>query len=302
MPKTFSNSKKEQWLEQYSQGRTEKQIAHSSKCDIRTVKRAIEETRGRRAAQEALTQLYQEAIRDHMKKLNMALDRIINELSLPDPKDTEIAWLDINTSQNPLHPQGEVEKLRMFGHEDDILSEGTLLAEHLRNGKAWRVYADWKRNQEKYRIACIQLQLKIVEIMSGTTGLTVQVKENGIAPFFDIEVAGNFFYRSVILHVFEKDGASKLEKELVIDGEHGVVKHRGIPLAEGFEDTQKTSDGYDKIIESLKLSKESHEAKQVLNMFQQLEKTLPKVKNELLVVRLMGVLPGQCRICHQFGL
>lgn len=304
MPKTYPDSVKEQWFIQLAQGKSPKKIAHEAHCDERTVKRSIQEIRSRRAAQEALTQLYQEAIRGHMNKLNTALDRIINELRLPDPHQTEIAWVDINTSRIPSNPEREIgeEKIRMFGHGDDTFSEGALLAEHLRNGKAWRAFADWKRNREKYRIACGQLQIKIIEILSDTTGLAVQVKVNVTAPFLDAEVAGDLLYRSVIQYLFPKEGALKLERELVIDGEHGVVKHRGIALAEGFRNSQKAAECRTNIVKSLEMLKENDEARQLLNTFQQLEKTLPRVRNELRAIQLLGVLPGQCRLCRQFGL
>lgn len=72
-------------------------------------------------------------------------------------------------------------------NSDDTLSDSTLLAEHLKSTKAWRALADWKRNLEKYRVACGQLQTKIIETMADTTGLTpaVQVKGNVTAPFLE---------------------------------------------------------------------------------------------------------------------
>ena len=55
-------------------------------------------------------------------------------------------------------------------------------------------------------------------------------------------------------------------------------------------------------MKALEVLKDSPEVMQVLNAFQQMEKALPKARDELRAVRLLGVLPGQYRICHQFGL
>ena len=41
MPRKFDDARKKEWLELYEQGKTEKWIAHRSKCDVRTVKKAI---------------------------------------------------------------------------------------------------------------------------------------------------------------------------------------------------------------------------------------------------------------------
>ena len=91
-------------------------------------------------------------------------------------------------------------------------------------------------------------------------------------------------------------------KEIAVDDERGVVLFRDTLLVEGIKESKELVECRDSIVEALKELKESPEATQVVNTFQQFENVLPKVKNELRAVRLMGVLPGQCRICRQFGL
>jgi hypothetical protein len=64
----------------------------------------------------------------------------------------------------------------------------------------------------------------------------------------------------------------------------------------------KLSEYRDGIVQALDELKDSPEAAQVVSTFQQLEKTLPKARNELRAIRLLGVVPGHCRLCRQFGL
>lgn len=305
MPKTYPNSKKEKWLVQLAQGKSPGQIASEAHCDERTVKRAIQEIRSRRAAQEALTQLYQEALRDHMNKLNAALDMIIEELHLPDPYLTEIAWSEIKPSRifSKTDKETGKEEAKVLGQGHDAFSDSALLAEHLRNSKPWRAFADWNRSREKHRNACGQLQKKALSVLLETTGLMVRDKGEDITtPFLYAENSGDLLCRTAIKHLSGQENAPDLEKELNVDPERGVVRHYTTVLAEGFKDTNKLSECRDNIVKSFKILKESPEVQQVLNIFKQLQVTLPKVRNELRAVRLMGILPGQCRICHQFGL
>jgi hypothetical protein len=300
MPKTFPNTRKERWVEQLSQGRSVKQIARSSKCDVRTVKRAIEEIRNKRAAQEALTQLYQQALREHMSKLNETLDMIIEELHLPSPYVTELAWNEVTLS---LMASSEVEEAKDSEQSDDVLSNSALLAEHLKNSKPWRSFADWNRNLKKHRNACGQLQKKALSVLLETTGLMVRNKgDETTSPFLHVENTGDLLCRGAIQQLVGIENAPNLDKELVVDNEHGMVRHYTTVLVEGFKDANKLSECRDKIVESFKMVKDSPETAQVLSTFQQLEKTLPKARNELRAIRLLGVVPGHCRLCRQFGL
>ena len=162
MPKTYSNSRKERWLAQYMQGKTIKQIAAKDKCDVRTVKRAVEEMRGRYAAQEAMMQLYREAFRSHIDRLNSALDLIIEGLLLPDPYFTALGWMKIVLSKTASRESGEVGEDGNNDSEqgDDILSDKALIAEHLKNSKAWRALGDWNRSLKRHRTACGRLQIR----------------------------------------------------------------------------------------------------------------------------------------------
>jgi len=74
MPKKFSVTDKNKWLEDYENGKSESSIANDSSCDLRTVKRGIEEARRQRDAVAARVDLLKQAVLKHqerlMKKLN----------------------------------------------------------------------------------------------------------------------------------------------------------------------------------------------------------------------------------------
>ncbi len=305
MPKTYANSKKEQWLALLAQGKSPKQVAREAGCDERTIKRAVQEMHGRRAAQEAMTQLYEEALRTHMNKLNSALDVIIEGLRLPDLYSAKIAWTQVPLPDALSQHNGETaqEEAKVPGQTGDAFSDSSLLAEHMKNGKAWRALADWKRSYERHRSACAQLQIRAIGVSFEMTALRPRSKGHVIdAPFLHVENTGDLLCRAGIRYLSEKEDTEDLEKEITIDSDRGVVVYRTTVLAEGFKDAGELSKCRENIVKSLGVLKESAEARQVLNTFRQLETALPKARNELLTIRLLGVVPGQCRICRQFGL
>jgi hypothetical protein len=304
MPKTYPNSRKEQWLIELSQGRTIKQIAKKSTCDMRTVKRGIEEMQGRRAAQETVAQIYRDALRGHYDRLNSALDMTIDELRLPDPYFTELAWVEIvslpEVSQDSVDPR-EVgsEEIRQA---EDAFSDGTLLSEHLKNGKAWKALIDWRRSQKKHRAACGRLQIRSLELLKKKTGLKAREEQKVTKPFFHGEITGDLLCRTVVKHLSEGIDIKKITEQIVADDQHGVVKYQSTPLLESAADTKKLSQYRDDLVQALDELKDSPEAAQVVSTFQQLEKILPKARNELRAIRLLGVVHGHCRLCRQFGL
>ncbi len=305
MPRTYPNSRKERWLAQYTQGKTVKQIAVKAKCDMRTVKRAIEEMRGRSAAQEAMAQLYREALRGHIDRLNSALDLIIEGLRIQVPYFTELAWTEIASSTKASQGSGEAREEGSEGSEpgDDVLSDGALLAEHLKNSKAWRALGDWNRSFGRHRAACGRLQIRALEVLKELTGLKPREERDVAAgPLLHPENTGNLLCQAVVRHLSGGTDIQTVIKEITVNGGIGVVLYGTTVLAEGIKESQELTECQASIVKALEGLKESSEAIRVVNAFQQMEKALPKARNELRAVRLLGVLPGQCRVCHQFGL
>ncbi len=305
MPKTFPNARKERWLAQYSQGKTIKQIAAKAECDMRTVKRAIEEMRGRRAAQEAMAQLYREALLSHIDRLNSALDSIIDGLRMPDPYFTELAWTQLCATAVASRETAEAEKDGGDGRErgDDVLSYGALLAEHLKNSKAWRALGECNRSLKRHRTACGKLQEQALSLLKQLTGLKAR-EEGRVASgsFFHGENTGDLLCRTVVKQLCGGPTIETVTNKVSIDIDRGVLLYGGMVLAEGIKESQALSQCRDSIVKAFGALAESPQAMQLLKDFRQVEKVLPVARNELRAVRLLGVLPGQCRVCRQFGL
>lgn len=305
MPRTYARAKKEEWLAALAQGKSPKQVANDYKIDERTVKRAASELHSLRAAQEAMTQLYREALRGHVNRLNSALDMIIEELHMPEPYFTELAWHMIASSRLSSRESVEVseEGRKSIKQAEDVFSDSALLAEHLRNSKAWRVLGDWRRTRSKHRTACGMLQIRSIELLKEMTGLTVREERDVTTrPFLHGENTGDLLCRTVVKYLSGGADIQQVARDIISDEHRSLVLHSGMVLAEGLKGGAKLSECRDSIIRALDNLKEGHEAKQVVSVFQQLEKILPKARYELRAIRVLGVLPGHCRLCRQFGL
>ncbi len=303
MPKSYPNSRKEQWFRELSQGKTIKQIAVKHKVDMRTVKRGIEDVQGRHTAQETKAQIFRDALRGHYDHLNSALGMIINELRLPEPYFTEMAWVEILTHQRV--SQGSETPQEMVGEEntqdEDDFSDGALLAEHSKDGKIWKAVIDGRRSLKRHHTACGNLQIRSLELLEKDTGLKSREEQKGIKPFFHGEITGDLFCRTVIRHLLDGTNIEKIIEQIVADDKQGVVKYQTTLLLEA-ENTQKISEYREVLIKALNELKDRPEATEVINTFRQLEKVLPKARNELRAIQLLGVVPGHCRLCHQFGI
>jgi hypothetical protein len=307
MPKTYPDAKRENWIEQLAQGGSIKKIAKGSHCDPRTVKRAVQEMRSKNAAQEALVQMYQEALRNHMNGMNAALDTVIEELRLPEPFGAEIPWLEIEPSHlDPKYDFTERERVtKRPGVDDDPFSDRALLVEHLRNSKAWRVLSDWHRNYQEHNVACGRLQIKTLTVLVEKTGIKARLKGDVTStPFLHAQNMGDLFCRAMIEFLLTQKDTFNLEKEskIIQEGSAIWIRYQKTLLAQDFNNEQQASECLTSIFTALKTLKECTEAQEVAQLFQQLQKNLSKTRNELRAIRLLGVLPGQCRICRQFGL
>ena len=304
MPRTYAQARKEKWLQELAQGKSSKQIAKEAGCDERTIKRAVREIRSKSAAQEALTQLYQEALRSHMHGMNAILGAILRDLQLPEPYLTEIAWSQIKSPQSLSHHDREFSEVesRASGAAGDPFSDSALLAEHLRNSKAWRALGDWQRSLKKHRLACGRLQIKTLRILAEKTGIR-HYSEGGTTtgPLLHAEITGDLLCRTVVQYLLTGKDTLKPE-EMRIDPQLGTVSYRNGLLAEGLQEEASASKCQKNILNSLEALKESPEVREMLALFQQLEKTLPKAGSELRAIHTLGVIPGQCRVCRQFGL
>src|SRR3989304_7712794 len=83
MVKKYSIINKRQWLEEFEKGYSESYIASKYHCDLRTLKKGLEEARHELESRAARIEVLKTALLDHQEQLKKKLREIASSLSLP---------------------------------------------------------------------------------------------------------------------------------------------------------------------------------------------------------------------------
>lgn len=300
MPKKFDDARKKEWLEFYDHGKSEKSIANRAKCDIRTVRRAINEARLKRDVVVARIELVKDALRKHQDGLLEELDRIMSYLVAP-PKD--FAVLSWHHGENSiLNDTGE--QVELETGEDSAVSR--LLKEHLRQDKLWRVLAQWEKANANHLAAKLAFQRKTVTLLEEKTSYKL-IDGDGTSPFMCSYTAGHVIYKNAIDMAFaapdekaQKDIIERMEAAITVNTNNGdVVFGSGsiLAVAPGSEQAIRQH-----LLDALKDLGKSPEAKAVVETYQALEQITKKARQVVEDIKLLGLVPGQCEICHRLGM
>jgi len=294
MPRTIEQSEKVRWLEQYEQGKSEKQIAGVARCDVRTVRRAIQELRFRQEAKLARVELVKNALRRHQDALLRDLDEIISRLKLPEEDASRVAWYRWEDSGLAV-----ARELRDVHRKARPLAAASPLRDHLKNDRLWKVIAQWGRAAEEHERAQVALQIKTTDLLEEKTGLRLLSKRGTEASFLYPHTAGEVVYRTALQRAFGRREDPELDAELVVDSQCGEVKWRGTIVAEARGHEQQVRDG---VLEALRALEVSPEATKVVQTYQLLKAATENARQTAEQVRSLGMIPGLCEICRRLGL
>ena len=300
MPRKFHDAKKKEWLEFYDQGKSEKWIADRAKCDVRTVRKAINEARLKRDVVVARMELVKDALRKHQDGLLEELNQIKASLVVPERDFAVLSW---HHGQNSiLDDTGEQIKLE----NGEVSTMRRLLKEHLRQDKLWRVLAQWEKARASHLAASVAFQRKTATVLQHKTSYKL-IDGDGTSPFMYSYTAGALFYKAAIDMAFaapdqraQKSIIRKMETAISVNTNNGdVVFKRGsiLAVAPGSEETTKQH-----LLDALRDLGKSPEVKAVVETCQALEQITTKARQVVEDIRLLGLVPGQCEICRRLGM
>jgi len=300
MPRKFDDAKKKEWLEFYDQGKSEKWIADRAKCDVRTVRKAINEARLKRDVVVARMELVKDALRKHQDGLLEELNQIKASLVVPERDFAVLSW---HHGQNSiLDDTGE--QIKLENGEDSTMRR--LLKEHLRQDKLWRVLAQWEKARASHLAARVAFQRKTATVLQHKTGYKL-IDGDGTSPFMYSYTAGHVIYRAAIDMAFaapderaQKSIIRKMEAAITVNTHNGDVVFRSgsiLAVALGSEETTKQH-----LLDALKDLGKSPEVKAVVETCQALEQITTKARQVVEDIRLLGLVPGQCEICRRLGM
>lgn len=300
MPKKFDDAKKKEWLELYEQGKNERWIAHRSECDVRTVKNAINEGRLKRDVVVARMELVKDALRKHQDGLLEELDRIMSYLVVPLKNYLVLSWY---RGGNSIFNDAD-EQIKLESGEDSAMRR--LLKEHLKNDKLWRVLAQWEKAQANHLAARAAFQRKTATVLQDKTGYKL-IDRLGTPPFMYSDTAGRVVYETAMDMAFAApdEGAQesvirKMETAISVNTDNGDVifkKSLTLGVAPGSEEPTKQH-----LLDALKDLGKSPEVKAAVETYRALEQITAKARQIVEDIRLLGLVPGQCKICRRLGM
>jgi len=302
MPKRFLDSEKREWLDLYEKGKPERWIAKEyAHCDMRTLKKGIEEARRKRDIVTARVELLKEALRKHQDTLFKDLDKISSSFTMPSYDFTPLAWsgndncifkyLETSTKNLPVadapKPAGETLAVRK------------LLKEHLKNDRLWKVIAKWEKDYTDHLTARMALQLKVVSLLEQKTKCKMTDQYNIRPPFILSYTTGDIFFKAVLQCAFDTEKRYDLERDIHIDTSSHEVKFQNSTLAKCTDNEQEIKDN---LLKAYKKLKKLPEVTLVVDTFKSLEEMTEKGKEVAEQIKLLGLLPGQCEICRRLGM
>jgi len=305
MPKKFSIIDKRKWLNKYERGKSEVSIASDSKCDARTVKKGIEEARREQDAHIARTELLKHALFTHQESLLDKLKEIISTLTVP-----PIDWVVLSWHRNgySIFSEADITMARAQSHEVYKATERTgdqadvlqdLLKQHLRNDKLWKILAQREKAYASHRLERMALQRKVVGLLQEETGYKVVDRNDVLPPFLYSYTAGRLFFIMTLRQAFSDSRTDDWQGSIVADTVAGNVRHQNEILAEVPGEEKECRR---KLLGAFEKMKRLPEVTAVADTFRQLEEATLRARQAVDEVLLLGLIPGQCKVCRRLGM
>jgi hypothetical protein len=305
MPKKFSITDKNKWLEDYESGRSEFSIASDSRCDLRTVRRGIEEARRGRDAQAARIDLLKRAVLKHQESLMNKLEEFLSTLTMPPHDWAVLSWVENGQfilSESDLDMDDVVEDemsdgLKKSDVQADMVED--MLRQHLRGDKLWKILARREKAYSLHRLARIALQYKVVGLLEEKTGYKLEARGDVPPPFLYAYTTGDLLYRMTLADAFGDSKNDTWQDEIVADTSAGCVKYRNMILAEVPGKADKCRKN---LLDAFRKMQLLAEVTRVVDTYKELEESTFKAKQAVEEIRLLGLVPGVCKTCRRLGM
>jgi len=292
MPRKIPEITKAHWLEQFEKGKSEKQIANDSKCDLRTVRKAIHDARQRDEAKFAHAGLVRDALRSHQDFLIGDLSRIISSFDLPDAEQPVISWHGWEDSTSL-----RIETAKHTWEKAHVVVPDPLLRQHLKNDRLWKLVAHWKKAAEVYQEAAIALQIKTAEILGKKTGLRLSTRIR--RPSICTYTAAESVYRTAVQRALGMKDEPSFESCIVADKQSGEVISGSQIFAKASGREEAVREG---IIAALNVLISTAEMQRMIETFEALKEKWESARQTAKHLKMLGMIPGLCEICELLGL
>ena len=303
MPKKTSINTQTKWLNDYEDGVPEVNIACDAKCDLRTVKKGIEQARYARQMQIAKADLMKEALCQHHSQLIDVLKDILTAVTLPAPQLEVPLQVEITTPPSIL-AGGEVswrngERRMVLDVEKTLMFE--LLADHLDRDAIWENIKTWKETIIVHIEARMALKKLAYNLIKDKTGYPI-IQHIDKAPDkgFIWPITVELFYDAALNHALLIKGGPDIAGALVASSADPYVRlEDGNHLLANVPGAQEGCK--ENLIKAFNELRKSDKMMAVFDTYDQVKTTTQKTRRVVEDISLFGMLPGSCRVCRRMG-
>ncbi len=303
MPKKISNVEIEQWLTDYDKGKPIHEIATDAGRDVRTVSKRIDQARKERENRVVRRELMKEALLSHNRDLSRFITGIKGslvvpgyDLYIPDSESRLKSGIQLNGARAVFDSKQSL--IIRFNGEDDL--RWRLLVEHLGDDPVMVSIPDWKRTLIAHLNARITFKEKVKESLELKTGLKVinksgdELKEPGIS-FFTVDL----FNEVVIKPALDVPDKTNLGENIIYMTD-GYILHgkAGSKLAFTPKNGPAVCDGMKAVLIDLY---QCNELKKVRSTYLLIADQTKKLTEGFEELRMIGLLPGTCRVCKRIS-
>lgn len=304
MPKKLPMSEKREWLKDYDEGKPASEIAKERRRALKVIKRGIEEARAERDGAAARAEIVKDALIKHQQQLMGIIERLLEAAEIP-PADLELHREKSGALAPIPLPASRITYTPTQGLIVDLSDENTtlwrLLKEHLTRDRIWSTSKYWKEALINHIRSRTELEFGIRMLIESGTGFKVaEDKPADGKTAFVYPHAVKLFY---VVHIRKALGISDETnpQERMTASDDGYVRH-GEGGSELAYCPGKQDECREALVRAFKKIPNLPEIKKVIATESELKNVSNKLKRSLEDIRLMGLIPGRCRICSRISL
>ncbi|MCP4609056.1 MAG: hypothetical protein GY845_10135 [Planctomycetes bacterium] len=307
MPKKIADAKKEQWFDEYQNGKTEAAIARGHSVDRRTIFKAIEDVSRKREAQAARASLLYDVLRNHQNDLLYVLGEVLQNIQVPLPSIPEVAWdskiLSPSATESAIpnnagdNYYSNIENYLSYETKD----EWSMLKEHLKDDPFWKALMVWRSELVAYLPAKIDLQRAVMALLEKETGCKPGY-ESDTLPYVFASSTATLVYNQAINIALKKRDEVSLESNIKINRKNGEVRYgtaRSLLGKAPVKDADKLREG---ILETSRKLQTSPDLSHFVATHKTLTESGARASQAGKEILLLGMVPGKCRVCRRLGL
>lgn len=298
MPREIPLTEKTEWLKARQEGQSQAAIARRFGRDVRTIKRGIEEVRRAQDSQAARMELLKDALQNHQKALLGIIDDVLSAL-VPLPTNLELPlqrhYTPVTIPLSGATVSYDSEKGWIVTLEDEGTALWGLVREHLRRDRMWNALNRWEKAIAAHLEARMALKLKTAALLEKKTGL----KMDPAQPTYVEPSVVELFYEVALNRALGIPDTRSPEKNIMASGDGYVLYFNSrIANTEAGAEDKCVKD----MLDALKKLQMSPEVGDAVATYRELEESTAKARRAVEEISLLGLVPGQCRVCRRLGI